>query len=296
MGVAELVPGVSGGTVALITGIYGDLVESIRSVMVRGIPLWIQGDWQAGWTLGRMSFLSVLGLGMAAGILSLAWLISWLIEHQPLPLSGFFFGLILAAIVVIGGLVRGWSAGRISLAWAGVAVGVAISAMPAMSGASGSVLSVFLGGAIAICAWILPGVSGSYVLLLLGLYPVVIEAVATLDLKVLLVLALGCLTGLFLFSGLLSWLLSRFYYSVLALLLGVMLGALAPLWPWLIPANHSGQYHGLGPIYRLASPEAFAQATGSAPQVAMVLGAMVLGMGLVLGLSLMDRSRRGAGS
>jgi putative membrane protein len=291
MGVAELVPGVSGGTVALITGIYRDLVDSIRAIQSQGIPLWARGDWRAGWQHGRMPFLAVLGLGMATGILSLAWLVNWLLEHQPLPLSGFFFGLILAAIIVIGGLVQVWSPARVALSCLGIAVGIGISAVPALTGGSASVISVFLGGTVAICAWILPGVSGSYVLVLLGLYPVVVEAIAALDLTVLSVLALGCLTGLFLFSGILSWLLERFYASVLALLLGVMLGALAPLWPWLIPA--SGAYEGLGPIRRLAWPEAFLDVTGSSPHIGMVIGAMVMGAVLVLGLAMMDRGRRG---
>jgi putative membrane protein len=294
MGIAELVPGVSGGTIALITGIYQSLVTAVHQVLTRGLSLWARGAWRAGWREGHGSFLLVLGAGMAAGILALSQVVRWLLEGYPLHLSGFFLGLILAAAGAIGTLVRPWTLSGLLLAATGIVIGLGISAVPPALGGTASMGAVFVGGAIAICAWILPGVSGSYTLLLLGLYPVIIEAVASLNLVTLVTLGLGCLAGLFLFSGILTWLLARFYAAVLALLLGVMLGALPPLWPWLHPNDDLlGGASPAGPLFRMMSPMGFGQTTGEEPAVLGVTLATVFGIALVAALFGMDRSRFG---
>jgi putative membrane protein len=176
----------------------------------------------------------------------------------------------------------------------GLVLGLGISAVPPALGGSASAGAVFLGGAVAICAWILPGISGSYTLLLLGLYPLIIEALATLHVVTLVTLGLGCLTGLFLFSGLLTWLLERFYPSVLALLLGVMLGALPPLWPWLRPdAGGETTASPEGPLFRMVSPTTFGRITGESPEFVGVSLATVLGIFVVVALFGIDRARSG---
>jgi len=285
MGLAELVPGVSGGTIAFITGIYLELVGTIRGAgvaLVRHLP---RRDLAGAWKHVNGGFLLVLGAGMATGILSLARIVAWLLEHRELQLWGFFFGLILASVLFVGRSALPFTAPRRALVALGVVAGAAASFATALS-LPVNLPTLFFGGMIAICAWILPGVSGSFVMLLLGLYPAVVAAIAELDLTVLGVLAAGCGVGLLLFARVLGWLLDRFYRGTLALLCGFMAGSLLGLWPWRVPLTVvEGKPLGV----RLLLPGEYEAITGVDPVVGGVMLGLLLGLGMVAVLDVLSR-------
>lgn len=291
MGVAELVPGVSGGTIAFITGIYLELVGAIRGVgeaLVRHLP---HGQFARAWDRAKGGFLLILGAGMASGILALARIVAWLLEHRPLQIWGFFFGLILASVLFVGRFARPFTPVRRILLLLGGGAGAGVALATALT-LPVNPLTLFLGGMVAVCAWILPGVSGSFVLLLLGLYPAVVGAISSLDLRVLGVLASGCVLGLLLFARALGWLLDRYYGGTLAALCGFMAGSLLGLWPWRLPREVvEGKPLGV----RLFLPEGYTAAGGGDPAVAGVLSAILLGLGVVAVLELLARGRGGRG-
>ena len=229
MGLAEIVPGVSGGTIAFITGIYDELVGTLASLSSAF------SNWRSGWSAflrrHNLPFLAVLAAGMATGAAGLAHLMLELLETQPGLVAGFFFGLIAASVVHVG-----TSSSWRWLATLGV-VGLALGLVMGLFADSGTVLGtapamVFVGGALAATAWMLPGVSGAFVLLLMGLYKPMLEAFTAFDLGLLVPFGAGLAIGLLAFSKLLAWLLARARRAVLALLTGFMAGSLTELWPW----------------------------------------------------------------
>lgn len=289
MGVAELIPGVSGGTIAFITGIYLELVRSIRGAgeaLVHHLP---RGEVARAWERSNGRFVLVLGAGMATGILALARIVAWLLEHRQVQLWGFFFGLILASVPFVARFARPFNAGRSGLLALGVASGAAAAFATSLTLPVNAV-TLFVGGMVAICAWILPGVSGSFILLLLGLYPTMVGAIATLDLRVLGILAAGFGVGLLLFARVLGWLLDRYYRGTLAVLSGFMAGSLLSLWPWRLPrAVVEGKALGV----RLLLPGEYAAAGGGDPAVGGVVLAVALGLVVVAALEYMTRGRGG---
>jgi putative membrane protein len=300
MGVAELIPGVSGGTIAFITGIYVELVDSIRRIDLSLLGPLRRGDFRGLWTQANAGFLGVLGLGMAVSVFGLASLVAWLLEHRPLELWGFFFGLIVASTGLVALAVAPWNRTRGALMVSGVLFGVGIALMAPVAAPAGWGF-LFLGGAIAVCAWILPGVSGSYLLLLLGLYPVVVAGVASRDLMLVLVFGSGCAFGLLAFSRALSALLRRAYRGTLAFLAGVMAGSVLRLWPWRLEsaggrgtldldAGASGGALVSSPTLTLMGPGGFAEATGVDPRSGAVLLTMLVGVTLVWGLHRIART------
>lgn len=230
MGAADVVPGVSGGTVAFITGIYDQLLQALSSIPEAALLL-LKGQVKQAWQLAHMNFLLVLFSGVIFSILSLARVITWLLETQPIALWSFFFGLILVSCYVVARDIQRWHWTR----WLTFALGVGFAwwitvASPLDWG--DDPVSLFFAGAIAICAMILPGISGSFILLLMGLYPTVLLAVKQLDLGVLWVFAAGCVCGLLAFSRFLRFALERWRDLTLALLTGIMFGSLNKVWPW----------------------------------------------------------------
>lgn len=234
MGVAELVPGFSGGTVALVGGIYERLVATIRQG-ARVLSLLVRGrltDALRALAAIEWWFAGFLGVGMAVTLLSLAATVEALIAERPVELAATFLGLMLAATALAARRFReprGW---HLPIIVAAAAVAFVVLGRTPGTIAEPSLLLVLIGGAIAVCAWILPGVSGSFLLLVLGLYPAIIAAIAARDVSVLAVLAVGMTVGLAGFSTALNWLLARAHDVVLAVLLGVMLGSARVLWPW----------------------------------------------------------------
>ena len=232
MGAADIVPGVSGGTIALITGIYDRLIAAIVAADTSALQMLIRGRWAALWHRLDGAFLSTLLVGILTAIFSMASLIHWLLEAHPQPLWAFFSGLILISgmfllrdEVVLNGL------GRVLVFAVGVGLAVGIALMPPVSMLSGLV-GFFLAGSIAICAMILPGISGSFMLLLMGMYAPVLAAVRGFQATELVVFALGCAVGLLSFARLLDRLLRAYRSMAMAFLCGVLLGSLVAVWPW----------------------------------------------------------------
>ncbi|MBZ2188378.1 DUF368 domain-containing protein [Alcanivorax sp. JB21] len=237
MGAADVVPGVSGGTMALITGIYAELINTLAGLSPRLIGIWRRDGLAAAWRAGNLSFLLVLLAGMLTSIVLLARGILWVMAHYPVPLWAFFCGLIIASILLVLRSLRAFGV----LAWLmtllGVLIAAWVSTRPGLDSFGLTPLIFFVSGAIAITAMILPGISGSFILLLLGMYAPVLAAVSDGDLVLLAAFAAGCATGLLAFVHLLRWALQRFNDAVMALLAGFMAGSLVRLWPWRIPAE-----------------------------------------------------------
>ncbi len=282
MGAADIVPGVSGGTMAFITGIYDTLVDSIRAVDLEFLRRVLRLDIAGAWAHINGNFLLVLVLGIFTSILTLARLISWLLEHHPVPLWAFFFGLILASAAVLLRQVQGWNPARVLCLLAGAGFAGAIAVSPVV-GLDGGMAGVFAAGFLAICAMILPGISGSFILVLLGMYGTVLGAVKSLDLPLLAVLALGAVCGLLCFSRILHFLLHRFHQGTMALLTGFLFGSLAVVWPWKrVLAWVEGSHGELKPAQQIpVSPGEFLVATGEPPQLGLCLALMATGFAIV---------------
>ncbi len=235
MGAADIVPGVSGGTIALIAGIYERLINALSSV---GPNLWQVFRQEGGmkgliavWRQVDATFLLFLLMGIATSLATLAGVIKHLLDNQPLMIWSFFFGLVIATVFLLLNEIKRWNIGRALLFLLGVASAVIISSLPLMN-TTPSLPYLFVAGAIAICAMILPGISGSFILLLMGAYDTVLEAVHTLNFAIIFTLVAGMATGLLLFTRMLKWLLSRYYQATLALLIGFIAGSLVKVWPW----------------------------------------------------------------
>ena len=228
MGVAEVVPGVSGGTIAFVTGIYRELIASLAAFSPKTLP-WLVTDSRRFWRHHNLGFLVCLGSGMLLSVLLLARLVSVALGAYPTLVWGFFFGLVLFSVFDIGRARA--PAILLTAGVAGLLFGVATSFLEPR-GAEPTYLAYFVGGALAVCAWLLPAVSGSFLLMAMGLYADVLAAAASLNLAVLAVFVLGMATGIALFARLLKFLMDRFFEPVLGFLTGFMAGALVNLWPW----------------------------------------------------------------
>jgi putative membrane protein len=287
MGAAELVPGVSGGTIAFISGLYGPLLASLAAFDGTFLQLLRRGDLGAAFAHVHGRFLLTLVLGMGAAILSLAALLKFLLATQAMLLWAFFFGLILASAVHVALSVGRWGALEGAAATLGVIVGAWLTVLGGSFSLSDGPLALFFGGALAVCAWILPGVSGSFLLLVLGLYDRVLGAIAGVVVPDLLALAAGCGLGLLLFVRLLQRLLLTARKATLAALGGFMFGALQMLWPWQrIEAYQLGR-DGAMRVLRSEplGPGAYAQFYGEDPQLWAVACLMCLGVAVVWGLA-----------
>lgn len=282
MGAADIVPGVSGGTVAFITGIYDTLLASIRAFDLEFVARLWRLEFRRAWVHVNGRFLLTLLAGIATSIFSLARLISWLLESYPVPLWAFFFGLILASALVLLREVETWNGARILSLLFGVAAAGAIALSSPVSLQLG-MAGVFLSGFLAICAMILPGISGSFILVLLGMYGTVLAALKSLDAVFILVFALGAGTGLLCFSRLLHWLLQRFHQATMATLTGFLFGSLAVVWPWKRVLEWVVGSHGqLKPAQQLpVSPWEFAALTGQDPMLGLCLCLALSGIMLV---------------
>lgn len=232
MGAADVVPGVSGGTIAFISGIYEELLTSISSINFSTLKLFKTGGVKAVWKAINGSFLLALGIGIFTSIVSLAKLISWLLENKPIMVWSFFFGLVLASILYIGKQITRWSALTVILFILGALIAFYITTLEPLISENSSPLFMFLAGALAICAMILPGISGSFILVLLGAYKPVLDAIHNRDFKIIAVLGTGAVIGLLSFSKVLKWLFSHYKNFTLAVLTGFILGSLNKIWPW----------------------------------------------------------------
>ena len=231
MGAANVVPGVSGGTMALILGIYEELINAIHSLNLKFLRLIALLKIREAISSVSWPFLLPVGLGILLATLSLAKALSWLLHNYPVIVWSFFFGLILSSVFAVAKVIKEW---RIPIFIAtGLGAFVAYFLFGLMPAATPDASwFIFLSGFLAICAMILPGVSGAYVLVLLGKYYYILEAINNKDLGTLLVLIAGALVGLLSFVRIIGWLLKRHHDLTMAILIGLMLGSLRKMWPW----------------------------------------------------------------
>lgn len=291
MGAADVVPGVSGGTIAFISGIYDELLRSIASVPEALMQL-LRGRIKAAWQTANATFLLVLLAGILTSILSLARLITYLLAHHPVPVWSFFFGLILVSVYLVGRDIGRWNWNRCLSLLLGLAFAYWITVAAPIQWGSDP-LTLFFAGAIAICAMILPGISGSFILLLLGLYATVLGAVKSLDLAVLAVFAAGCLVGLLSFARLLSWMLSHWRDLTLAFLTGLMLGSLNKVWPWKETVSWRTDSKGeqVPLLEHNLLPSQFAEISGQDAQLLLAIFLAFAGVFVVLALEWLARRK-----
>lgn len=239
MGAADVVPGVSGGTIAFITGIYDQLIGSINSVDGTALKLLFSGKIKELWKHVNGTFLVSLFAGILVSVVALAGLMQYLLEHHPIQTWAFFFGLIVASSIFILRGIDGWNLKAVLFVIAGIVLGVTVCTLSPTQ-TPDALWFVFLSGAIAICAMILPGISGSFILLILGKYKYIMSAITGIttgtavgeNVVILGVFAVGALCGLLAFSKLLHWLLGRFHKETLLVLAGFIIGSLVKVWPW----------------------------------------------------------------
>lgn len=232
MGAANVVPGVSGGTIALITGIYKEIIESLNSLMEP--KTWkslFGGRFREFWNCIHGTFLLWLFVGVVLSIFSLAKLMTYVLEFYPVHTWALFFGLIIASSIIMMKEIKGWGIGEILFTLLGIALGIAVCTLSPTQ-TPDTLWFLFICGAIAICTMILPGISGSFILVILCKYDFVMKAIADLNLPVLAVFGLGCVVGILAFSKFLHWLLARCEKQTMLVLLGFVLGSLVKVWPW----------------------------------------------------------------
>lgn len=231
MGAADVVPGVSGGTIAFITGIYEELINSIKGINLKALRLFFTGRWSSFWKQVNGNFLLAVFAGIFISVLSLAKLLEYLLEHKPILIWSFFFGLVLASSYVVARKIKKWGGPRILSLLGGIAIAYYITSVTPATTTDASWF-IILSGGLASCAMILPGISGSFILLLLGKYTFALHAVNERIILDLLLLGAGAVSGLILFANLLSWLLKRYHDITIAMLVGFMIGSLNKIWPW----------------------------------------------------------------
>lgn len=232
MGAADVVPGVSGGTIAFISGIYEELLHSISSFNLSLFTVLRKEGYKKVWKMVNGSFLCALFMGILLSILSLAKLIETLLENHPILIWSFFFGLVLASVIFIGKQIKIWNIRSFLYLIFGLLFAYYITTLNPMMSQNSSPWFLFLAGMIAICAMILPGISGSFILVLLGAYKPVLNALNTKDIFSIAVFMTGAVLGLLTFSRLLKWLFSRYKNYTLAILIGFIIGSLNKIWPW----------------------------------------------------------------
>ncbi|NVD08556.1 DUF368 domain-containing protein [Vibrio sp. JPW-9-11-11] len=285
MGAADVVPGVSGGTIAFITGIYDTLLESIRRVNPSVLGIWKRDGFKAAFNHINGGFLIALFGGVLTSIATLAKLISWLLVTHPIPIWSFFFGLILVSVFHMLKQIEQRTFSRALALLLGVGFAYTITILNPLQLEPSSINVLFAGG-IAICAMILPGISGSFILLLIGMYAPVLGAVKSFDIPVLALFLAGCVAGLLTFSHLLSWLLTRFRDLTLVFLTGLMLGTLPKIWPWKETIswriNSKGEQVPL--VEHNLTPFDFEAVTSQPSQLGLAIICMLFAIVLVLGL------------
>ncbi len=293
MGMADVVPGVSGGTIAFISGIYEELLTSISNINLSLLKTLKNEGIKQAWKQLNGNFLASLFLGIAISIVSLAKVISWLLIHKPILLWSFFFGLVLASIIYIAKQITKWSFLSFILVLIGAGIAYQITILPPLVSENPSALFLFISGALAICAMILPGISGSFILVLLGAYKPIINAIKTLDFKMIAVVGMGAIIGLLSFSRVLKYLFNHHKNSTLAVLTGFIVGSLNKIWPWkkvlTFRTNSRGEQV---PFNELSiSPFSYEQIYNKDSQLWFAIILAIFGFGLILLLErLADRN------
>ena len=305
MGAADVIPGVSGGTIAFITGIYDQLIGSINSINGTALKLFFSGKFKEFWKHINGSFLVSLFCGILVSVLSLAGLMQYLLEHHPIQTWAFFFGLIVASSIFILRGIQGWNMKSAMFPVLGVVLGIVVCTLSPTQ-TPDALWFIFLSGAIAICAMILPGISGSFILLILGKYKYIMGAITGLttgaavgeSLVILCVFAVGAVCGILAFSRLLHWLLARFNKETLMVLAGFIIGSLVKVWPWSnMEAIVISQFPEIADMAAATQQAIPAEVLADyIPQVDMQIGSAVLfaliGFFLVTGIEILGKAMK----
>lgn len=231
MGAADAVPGVSGGTIALISGIYEELITTIGNVNLSLFTTLRKEGFKAFWNQLNGNFLLALLSGIGISFILFMRIAKYLLEQHPILIWSFFFGLIIASIYFVGKQIKTWNIASIISVVLGTVIAYYISTLPSL-GANNSPYFLLIAGAIAICAMILPGISGSFILVILGAYKTLSDALHDFDVKKIAIFMTGAVIGLLSFSRILKWLFKNYYNTTLALLTGFIIGSLNKVWPW----------------------------------------------------------------
>lgn len=283
MGAADAIPGVSGGTIAFITGIYDELLQSISSIDVEALKLLTSFRFAEFWKKINGNFLLVLVSGVAFGVILNLLLIDYLLKYYPIPVWSFFFGLILVSAPLILREIKKWTWPIAGTLITGVLIAYFITILTPASTPS-ALWFIFICGALAICAMILPGISGAFILLLLGKYQYIAGAVRELNLVVVIVFMAGCVVGLLSFTRFLSWILKNYHNATVALLAGFMLGSLNKLWPWRKVLEYTTDSKGeqIPAFDKSIWPWEYFEITGKDPQVFQAILMMAIGVFIVV--------------
>lgn len=281
MGAANVIPGVSGGTIALIAGIYEEIIDALNSFTdISTWKLLFQFRWKEFWQAIHGRFLLALGIGVILSILSLAKLMEYVLHSFPVQTWAFFFGLIIASALIMFKAVEKWSLKDVLFTLAGIVLGVVVCTLTPTQ-TPDALWFIFICGAIAICSMILPGISGSFVLVILGKYDMIMQALDVTDfnIPVLIAFAIGCVVGILAFAKFLHWLLGKWEQQTMLVLLGFILGSLIKVWPW----------------SNMAAIEASQNLLPGEP-VEMHIGAAIiwciLGFALILGIDILGKRRK----
>ena len=285
MGVADVIPGVSGGTIAFISGIYEELIGSIKSIDVDAFKLLGQFQIKTFWKKINGSFLICVLGGIVTSLVSLARLMTYLLEHHPVPVWSFFFGLILVSAPLIMRDIKKWDFATVLSGIIGIVIAYLITIISPTETPT-NLPFIFFCGALAICAMILPGISGAFILLLIGKYEYMIKALIAFDMPVILVFVSGCFLGLLGFSRFLSWILTHYRFPTLALLAGFMIGSLNKVWPWKEVTAFRINSEGLQvpALDRSILPGHYFEKTGLDPQIFQAVLFVALGIFIVVAI------------
>lgn len=264
MGAANVIPGVSGGTIALITGIFERLINSIKSFNITALKLIIAGKFKEFSIYTDLVFLISILLGIAISIFSFARLLDYLFTNYPIHIWSYFFGLIIASVYFVGKTIEKWRIPTIIAFLIGTTIAIGITVL-SPSRENDHYLYVFICGIVASCSMILPGLSGSFVLILMGNYQLVmIDSINNFDLNVLIPLVVGAGFGLLVFSYFLSWIFKNYHDQTLGMLTGFILGSLSILWPWKVVISTFINRHGIEQALQQSNvfPWIYAKETG----------------------------------
>jgi putative membrane protein len=283
MGAADVVPGVSGGTVAFITGIYDELLHSIKAIDLEAFRLLYKFKLVDFWKKINGNFLIVLFAGIASSLLSLAKIVIYLLAHHPILIWSFFFGLIMISAPLVLREIKKWEAGTALTFILGIGIAYAVTILSPTQSPE-YLWFIFLAGALAICAMILPGISGAFILLLIGKYQYMITAILEFNIPVILVFAGGCVLGLMGFSRFLTWILAQYHHATVALLAGFMLGSLNKVWPWREVLEYATNSKGeqIAVFDKSILPWNYLSVTGKDPQLFQAILMMALGVFIIV--------------
>ena len=282
MGAANVIPGVSGGTVALVTGIYERLINALKSCDLNALKLLFARDFKGVWKHIDGGFLSAILGGVAVSIVSLAKVLEYLLGNFEVLTMAFFFGLIAVSVFSVGRTVKHWGPSALIAIVVGTILAGSV-ALLAPAGENANAWYLFLCGIVAICSMILPGLSGSFVLIIMGNYALVLGAIGRFDMAILLPMALGCGIGLLAFAHLLGWVYSKYHDQTVALMTGFILGSLAIVWPWKNTLTEVVAREGKADKVITTGYEWFSPTLGDSSTL-MALGLMVVGGLMIWGM------------